>query len=262
MYDNELKDLSYEEWEFFAQDVLCYLGFKIIRGPSEGADAGLDLKVRRNEIDYLVSCKHLNKNIGTSIEQDILDRIEQHDCKGFIAFYSTGITTSLKLRFEKFREKNISIIELCKDEIFDIIPHLSGWVLQKYFKRPHELYNHKNIYTSYKALICMLEGCGKDLLLEENLYRSLGSLMYDEEKKEINFVYGCKSCLREHLAGHWEWVELSQTRYIEELLCWRDTLDSKLKKGYKPSKDFYENWANYQEAMIQSLIPPGWGKWI
>lgn len=59
-----------------------------------------------------------------------------------------------------------------------------------------------------------------------------------------------------------EWVELTQTRYIEQLLMWRNTIDEKLKEGYNPSKDFYKNWAKYQEAMLQVLIPIGWGKWI
>ncbi len=262
MYECEIRKLSHEEWEFFAQDVLFYLGFEILEGPSEGPDAGLDLKVRKDGIDFLVSCKHLNRNIGTSIEQDISDKLLQHNCTGFIAFYSTGLTSSLKSKFKKLREKDFYIIELCKDEILDIMPTMSGWILQKYFKRPHELCDHKNTYTIYKPLVCMEDNCEKDLLLKENLYSSLGSLMYDEEKKEIYFVYGCKSCIRDYLQDSWEWVELSQTRYIEELLRWRNTLDTKLEEGYKPSEDFYKNWANYQEAMLQILVPPGWGMWI
>lgn len=261
MYDDEIKKLSFEEWEFFAQDVLFYLGFTILEGPSEGPDAGLDLKVQNDGIDFLVSCKHWNKNIGVPNEQDISDRLRQHNCNGFIAFYSTGITKPLKTKFKKLQEDGVHVIELCRDEILDIIPNMSGWVLQKYFKRPHELNNHQNIYTEYKPLICMKDGCEKDLLLKENINLSLASLMYDYEKQEINFVYGCKHCINQFLED-WEWVELTQTRYIEELLRWRNVIDCKLKEGYKPSEDFYENWAKYQEAMLQVLVPIGWGQWL
>ena len=262
MYYDEIKKLSFEEWEFFAQDVLFYLGFSILEGPSEGPDAGLDLKVKKDGINFLVSCKHLSRNVGLPSEQDISDRLKQHNCNGFIAFYSTGLTKSLKTKLKKFQEDEIHIIELCKDEILDIIPNMSGWVLQKYFKRPHDLYDHQNIYTEYKPLICMEDNCEQDLLLKENINFALASLMYDDETKEIDFVYGCKGCINKYLEDYWEWTELTQTRYIEQLLMWRNTIDEKLKEGYKPSKDFYKNWAKYQEAMLQVLIPIGWRKWI
>lgn len=39
--------------------------------------------------------------------------------------------------------------------------------------------------------------------------------MYDDEKKEIHFIYGCKGCVNKYLEDYCEWVESSQTRYIE-----------------------------------------------
>jgi len=262
MYYDEIKKLSYEEWEFFAQDVLFYLGFLILEGPSEGPDAGLDLKVAKNGINYLVSCKHLNKNVGVPHEQDISDRLIQHGCTGFIAFYLTSPTKPLKTKLRKIQETGTMIIELCKDEILDIIPNMSGWILQKYFKRPHELHDHKNIYASYKPLICLENDCKKDLLLKDNINLSLASLIYNDETKEIDFVYGCKECINKYLNDDWEWIELTQARYIEQLLRWRELMDNQIKDGFLPSETFYKNWSNFQEAMFQILVPIGWGKWL
>lgn len=39
-------------------------------------------------------------------------------------------------------------------------------------------------------------------------------------------------------------------------------MDNELQKGYQPSEDFYENWAKYQEAILQVLVPIGWGQWL
>lgn len=67
MYEDELKKISPNGWELFAQDVLFHLGFEILMAPSEGADAGIDLKVKKGSTIYLVSCKHFiksGKNVG------------------------------------------------------------------------------------------------------------------------------------------------------------------------------------------------------
>jgi len=262
MYQKEIQKLSYEEWEYFAQDVLFYLGFTILEGPSEGPDAGLDMKVEKNNIYYLVSCKHLNKNVGVGDEQDIRDRIESFNCQGFITFYSTYLTTPLKSKLKKLKEQNFKVIEFNRDDILDIIPHMTGWTLQKYFPKPHKLIHHINKYTKYKPLECMEDSCHNDLLQKDNISSSLASLMYDNEKKELNFVYGCKSCINQYLDDSWEWIEITQARYIEQILTWRALIDEKLEQGYKPHKKFYKNWAKFQEAIFQILIPIGWGRWL
>lgn len=264
MYEDELRKISPNDWELFAQDVLFHLGFEILIGPSEGLDGGLDLKVKRGSINYLVSCKHFvtsGKNVGVKHEIDIRDRLERHECTGFIPFYSTGITTQLNEKFISLRRCGISVFEIYKDHVLDVIPTMSGFILQKYFSRPHELYQHKYYEAEYKPLMCLEKGCHKDLLEGQNINSSLASLYYHEAKKEIGLVYGCKNCTNKYL-GDWEWVELTQIRYLEQLLRWRAIIDKKFADGYVPDEDFFKNWSLLQEAMSQVLVPPGWGKWL
>ncbi|WP_419204942.1 restriction endonuclease [Bordetella trematum] len=115
MYQEEICRLSPNEWEWFAQDVLFHLGFMIHVGPSEGTDDGLDMIVEREKTKYLVSCKHNHKsrkNVGVREESDIRDRVEQHNCEGFIAFYSVGATTALKKKFISLENAGIGVIEI------------------------------------------------------------------------------------------------------------------------------------------------------
>jgi lysophospholipid acyltransferase (LPLAT)-like uncharacterized protein len=96
IYDDALCNLDAKRWEFFAEDVLWHIGFEIIEGPSEGVDGGMDLIVKKGQTTYLVSCKHYiksGKSIGTTIENNITDRVFENECTGFIAFYSTQATT-------------------------------------------------------------------------------------------------------------------------------------------------------------------------
>jgi hypothetical protein len=67
MYQEDIYSLSPNEWEWFAKDVLFHLGFMVYVGPSEGVDDGLDMIVERENIKYLVSCKHNYKTRIVSI---------------------------------------------------------------------------------------------------------------------------------------------------------------------------------------------------
>lgn len=267
MYEDALKQLSHKEWEFFAEDVLFHLGFDVLIGPSEGPDDGMDLVVQKDNIKYIVSCKHnieSGKSVGingksSTYEGDILDRVEQHNCKGFIPFYSTGPTSGLKKRLEKLKDGKIKIIEIYKTHILEIIPTMQSFVLQKYFQEVHNLTHHTNSDSSeYKPLICLKTGCGKDVIAKENIHLSMALLAPKEG--ELDLLFGCKNCINGvHEIG---WAELTQIRHIEQLIGWRAFIDDRLNDEYKPSKNFYQCWALLQEAITQVLVPPGWGRWL
>lgn len=128
MYREEIYRLSPNEWEWFAQDALFHLGFMVHVGPSEGADDGLDMIVEHGNVKYLVSCKHNHlsrKNVGVRDEQDIRDRVEQHECNGFIAFYSVGATTALKKKFISLSNAGIGDVppDLSSAPVSSPIPH-------------------------------------------------------------------------------------------------------------------------------------------
>lgn len=261
MYESELKRLSENQWENFAQDVLFHLGFMTIMGPSVGADEGLDMIVMHGETRYLVSCKHYlksSKNVGVSKEVDISDRVRRHQCTGFIAFYSTGPTSALKRKFKDLDQSGIEVIELYKSEIMDIMPTMMGFALQKYFERPQEISHHINESSKYKPLPCMGDGCKRDILERQYMPRSMASLVKHED--ELHLIYGCKRCVND--IPEIGWAEITQIRYIEQLLGFRNLIDGYIATGIKPSNNFYESWALLQEGMAQVLIPPGWGRWL
>ena len=262
MYQEEIYRLSPNEWEWFAQDVLFHLGFMIHVGPSEGTDDGLDMIAEREKTKYLVSCKHNHKsrkNVGVREESDIRDRVEQHNCEGFIAFYSVGATTALKKKFISLENAGIGVIEIYLDNIRDIIPTMMGFTLQKYFQRPQEIHHHVVQSCSYKPLKCMNEECEKDIISKERIPLSLAGFCIDNEDL-IHLIYGCKSCVGDYCT-HPYWAEIGQIRYIEQMLVWRSIVDEVAIRN-KPATDFYKHWALLQEAILQIQVPQGWGRWI
>lgn len=100
-----------DQFELFARDFLEAEGFSIVDHPDRGPDAGRDLIVKevrdgpggQTEIRWLVSCKH-KAHSGNAVlhseDTNFRDRMETHDCRGFIAFYSTlpGSTLSVHLK--------------------------------------------------------------------------------------------------------------------------------------------------------------------
>lgn len=88
-----------DRFEIFACDFLETIGYNIISRPNRGPDGGRDFivsdtkigKVSNKIIKYLVSCKHFTsgKSVGSHDEIDIVGRLRQHKCKGFIGVYST-----------------------------------------------------------------------------------------------------------------------------------------------------------------------------
>ena len=263
MYQEDIYKLTPNDWEWFAQDVLFHLGYTIHLGPSEGVDDGLDMFVaKQGDTKYLVSCKHnfkTRKNVGVRDEADIRDRMEQHDCKGFIAFYSTSATTALKNKLLSLKIKDYEFIEIYLDNILNIIPTMRGFTLQKYFTRPQELHHQLLQETEYKPLTCMKDGCEKDIISQKNIPWSMTSFYIEGDK--IHLIYGCKSCVNDY-ANHQYWAEISQIRYIEQILKWRSIVDAIQTEDTQLSDEFYQDWALLQEAMLQIQIPQGWGRWI
>jgi hypothetical protein len=107
-----------DDFELFARDFFKSTGFEIISEPSRGIDGGMDLKIKEIKYNYetkkhedfywLVSCKHFahsDNSVGITIEQNIRDRVDQFSCDGFIGFYSTIISSSLKARLESYQNQ-------------------------------------------------------------------------------------------------------------------------------------------------------------
>ena len=61
-YSEFFCNMSDEEWEHFAVEVLKHVGFQIQTEPAYGIDGGQDFIVKYGDTNYLVSCKHYIKS--------------------------------------------------------------------------------------------------------------------------------------------------------------------------------------------------------
>lgn len=79
-YSEFFCNMSDEEWEHFAVEVLKHVGFQIQTEPAYGIDGGQDFIVKYGDTNYLVSCKHYiksQKHVGIYDEENIGDRLLQ-----------------------------------------------------------------------------------------------------------------------------------------------------------------------------------------
>ena len=209
-----------DSFELFARDFLSYLGYQIIEDPDRGADGKRDLIVAERvsgintdiTIKWLVSCKHYAHSgaaVKDSDEINIQERIRQHNCDGFMGFYSTlpavslsGVLKGVERTMVYDREKIESLL----------LKELEGQRLAaRYFPTSFRNYQIENpvpakIFSDSQPICC--EVCGQDLLCGEKqgIYIQLkpafeldengNPIEFDNQIKEIHFV--CKGeCDRE-----------------------------------------------------------------
>ena len=110
-----------DKFELFAREFLAYMEYNIVEDPSRGADGGKDFVVEElftqkdgslQTIKWLVSCKHYahsGKSISDTDELNVGDRVKQHQCDGFMGFYSTLPSSGLSQRLHN----------VCKATIYD-----------------------------------------------------------------------------------------------------------------------------------------------
>lgn len=169
-------------FELFARDFFEARGYEILKSPSRGSDGGRDLiigeaisgKVTKTTRKWLVSCKH-NAHSGSSVsklvESDVRDRLERHDCDGFVAFYSTIPSSDLSEYFDSI-ESSTDVLRYDGKRIEKEIladANLVESVARRYFPKSYE-----KIVTCPSApvrvgdvveeLNCCC--CGKDLMEE------------------------------------------------------------------------------------------------
>jgi len=113
-----------ERFEMFAADFLRTVGLEILEGPDRGADDGRDLiaseplsgSLSRRSLRWLVSVKHFAHSgdaVSNRDEERIRDRVSHFNADGFLAFYSTVPTASLRRYLAKLSTDGIRV------EVFD-----------------------------------------------------------------------------------------------------------------------------------------------
>lgn len=261
-YDDFFRSINDEDWERFAVDILYVAGFDILSTPSYGPDGGQDFIVEKDNIKYIVSCKHYihsNKHVGIKDESDISDRIIQHNAKGFIGFYSTGITSSLEKRLELLKvNREIHYIIVDKNIISTIIPNLDTQILFKY-GIIQSLYYMNVSAKKYKPLNCNF--CDTDILLDENIPKSLAALGMDKENR-LHFLYGCKRCFLDIEFYYNLFLEVEQALHLEQMIGWDELLDEIIEdEKLDTSIDFWKSKDKFEKRIRQRRFPQNYGKW-
>ena len=227
-----------DTFELFARDFLFYLGYRIIESPDSGADGKRDLIVEERvqgintdiTIKWLVSCKHFAHS-GAAVkdvdEINISERIRQHNCDGFMGFYSTIPATSLSGLL-----KGIDRTVVYDHEMIEtlLLKDLAGHRLaMRYFPRSFLNYQIENpipadIFSDNKPICCKV--CGQDLLNGERsgIYITLQPYSTDEagelvtsdsQIKEIHFA--CKGECDRKLEKSFRGRYLNQWNDVDDL---------------------------------------------
>lgn len=229
----EIKDG--ETWELFSRDFFQELGFIVEVSPDRGADGGRDLILRENlegklgkyDFRWLVSCKHYarsNKSVSEGDEPNFLERIKKFGAQGFIGCYSTiasaGLGNTLKLLKERGEIKDYVIFDgkLIESKLIKMgVTNLLFRYLPESYKRVKPLHQ---LVDKYVPLLC--DYCGKDLLEEEDLYKTL--IGFAEKFGEAG---GKKNCQHIYWAHKGECDRSLTAQYQKEGLIegWQDIGD-------------------------------------
>lgn len=154
-----------DHFELFGRDFLKTIGYKILRHPDRGADGKKDLIVSETRIgvggettiNWLVSCKHYahsGKSVTDTDEQDIIDRVNAHNCQGFMGLYSTLPSSSLSNKLFGYNDKIHHIIyDFARIEEKILSNKQNEQLFLRYFPKSFDKYcqQKKNAQNSYES---------------------------------------------------------------------------------------------------------------
>ena len=251
-----------EEWEKFAVQVLSQIGFIPLTLPAYGTDGGQDFLVEKDGDKYLVSCKHYvksGKHVGQDDEQNIGDRLLQHNVTGFIGFYSTGITTGLQNRLVGIcNNGKFSFMIFEPQNIAHIVQSMDTKILQSFGLYPNKYYMNVSP-QNYQPLKCIF--CEKDILSDENIPDSIAGLAECKDGKYC-FVYGCKPCLRDVTLYLDIFLEVEQALHVKWMQGWDQMIDMWIKEDHlELTSDFYKMRHQFAQGVRQKQLPQKEGTW-
>lgn len=183
-----------DNFELFAREFFHTIGFSIIQDPDRGQDGGRDLIVSEkrtgiigeSNVKWLVSCKHKahgGNAVNASDEEDISDRIQAHNCDGFIGFYSTIVSAPLNRKLEALKERyEVQIFDREKIERILLENGSANKLIERFFPksfREIELKSPTNLLSEYYPLRCKV--CGKDLLQRDILDHYQGIVVFVQD---------------------------------------------------------------------------------
>lgn len=172
---------SAHKFEQFAEEVLRNLGYEINIRPGEGQDGGRDMvvtdvlegKLSRQEVKFLVSCKHQKNAVGPNDEKRLETRLRAHHCHAFMGFYSTHVTQGLINEMEGLKSnprqpEGFDVVLIQDADIRRLLSELpdSPKLVQRWFPRGHSRFLREvsESYVFRKRPVMRCAVCALDLL--------------------------------------------------------------------------------------------------
>ncbi|GGZ83374.1 hypothetical protein GCM10007161_13620 [Ignatzschineria indica] len=258
IYDSYYGGISVDDWEHFALDFLCELGFSVISGAAMGPDGGKDGVVWYEGKTYIVSCKHYiqsGRSVGVSEEHSILDRIAHHGANGFIGFYSTSVSQTLQDRFLGLNKEGYHCIYFDKYKISEYLPRVRSTLLQKYGSPKNFKYMMNVEEYECAPLNCLV--CGTDVLTDSMIPLATAMIALNIDN-QLKYIYGCKHCLNVNDLGS---VGVWESLHFEQLLGWNNYVNSFVAQ-HPTSPNFYFHKNSFDTAILQRMYPATWGTWL
>jgi restriction system protein len=82
---DSLKSLSWREFEELVGEAYRRQGYFVLENPGEGADGGIDLRLRKDGRKVYVQCKHWKRNVGVKVVRELYGVVKaQKAFKGVI----------------------------------------------------------------------------------------------------------------------------------------------------------------------------------
>lgn len=258
MYQSYLAGINPDEWELFGADFIEQQGYQLLTRPAVGPDRGKDFLASFGTRKYLVSCKHhiiSGRSIGPSIERNPFERVNLHECDGFIGIYSSIVSQGLYDQLNGLRNLiDVKIYDIW--EISKLIPNLPHWIVQRYGPLKGVVIPLHVSRDEYRPLICC-GGCGADLLQDDKIFHGEAVVFCDRDST-AHYVYGCKKCLS--VLGEVPSIELYQALFPDQLSGWNSFL-RRYEQG-RVSPEYYQRKSEFSDAVQQRSFSRLDGTWI
>ena len=281
-----------EEWELFARDFLKEIGFYIESSVDRGPDGKKDLIISENlkgnlndyKFKWLVSCKHFaNRKSSNSVKEEdepnILERVKDFKCDGFIGFYSTVPSSGLNTRLTSLKNngdiKDYRVFDYKSIENYLITIGYSELLMRFFPKSYRKIKPLHQVYHKYLELEC--KHCHVDLLkrIYEDEFTGLIAFVYEykkmknEEGKEVSIemiddvYWACKGdCdmkidyyVKHVLNKHTGWEDIDDLVIPAKFVNWVLSIMNRIRDGKDIfTDDAYKKLKYFIMAISQKVM--------
>lgn len=150
---DSLRSLSWKKFEELVGEAYRRQGYFVLENPGEGADGGVDLRLRKGGKKVYVQCKHWKRDVGVKVVRELYGVIKaQNAVKGIIV--TSGSFSADAMSFAKGKE-----IELVDGT--QLLALVAGVQNQNRTQKPHVLSKSKTCPRCGKEMVLRTAKKGK-----------------------------------------------------------------------------------------------------